>query len=310
MGTIAVNRGRVGEAILPGLRAASPHEQFVLAGPGEPVPLEADVLVTLLEVGDDLGPLLAPSIKWVHVLGAGVDGFPFDKLGDRVLTCSRGAGAIAIAEWVLATMLAFEKRLPESWITAPPDVWNLASLGGLRGRTLGLVGTGAIGVEIARRAIAFDMRVIAVRRTDRTAPLPEIELSRDLDHLMAISDHLVVAAPATPATEKLLDADALGAAKPGLHLVNISRGSLVDQVALLAALDDGRVARASLDVVTPEPLPAGHPFYDHLGVRLSPHISWSSPDTWVRTFSLFVDNLQRWRTQQPLEGVVDPVAGY
>ena len=97
---------------------------------------------------------------------------------------------------------------------------------------------------------------------------------------------------------------------PGAHLVNIARGPLVDQDALLAALDSGRVARASLDVVDPEPLPADHPFYSHPNVRLSPHVSWSSPETTSRTVELFVENLQRWQAGEPLQGTVDVSAGY
>jgi phosphoglycerate dehydrogenase-like enzyme len=121
---------------------------------------------------------------------------------------------------------------------------------------------------------------------------------------------VVVAAPATPQTLHLLDADAFAAFKPGVHLVNIARGALVDQDALRSALDDGRVARASLDVVDPEPLPAGHWLYSHPKVRLSPHISWSSPGTIERTVELFADNLRRWREGRPLHGVVDVAAGY
>ncbi len=98
--------------------------------------------------------------------------------------------------------------------------------------------------------------------------------------------------------------------KPGVHVVNISRGSLIDQDALLTALDDGRVALASLDVVDPEPLPAGHPLYAHPRVHLSPHVSWSSPQTIVRTFEIFADNLTRYRNGAPLRGHVDLEAGY
>jgi phosphoglycerate dehydrogenase-like enzyme len=108
----------------------------------------------------------------------------------------------------------------------------------------------------------------------------------------------------------MFDRDAFAAMKPGAHFVNISRGALVDQDALLDALDNGPVAMASLDAVEPEPLPDGHPFYTHPKVRLSPHISWSSPQTARRTVELFVDNLRRYRDGEPLTGVVDTDAGY
>jgi phosphoglycerate dehydrogenase-like enzyme len=131
-----------------------------------------------------------------------------------------------------------------------------------------------------------------------------------LPELLGQADHVVVAAPATPATFHLLDADAFAAMKPNAHLVNIARGALVDQDALLAALDAGQLAAASLDVVDPEPLPAGHPLYEHPKVRVSAHISWSTPHGLARTLELFVENVRRYRSGESLEGVVDIAAGY
>ena len=305
---MAVYRGRFGEFVADGLRGALPGTRVVMAdGPDAG---GADVLVTLLDDAPALVGAIGPGIRWIHILGAGSDGFPFEMLGDRVLTCSRGAGAPAIAEFVLATMLAFEKQLPQSWITEPTPTWNTAQLGGLEGRTLGLIGLGAIGTEVARRALAFAMEVVAVRRGPAASPIDEVSLCPDLTALLARSDHVVVAAPATPATHHLLDDAALATVKPGAHLVNVARGSLVDQGALFRALDDGRIAVASLDVVDPEPLPDGHPLYRHPSVRLSPHISWSSPRTVERTISCFVDNLARFRQGGDLLGIVDKEAGY
>ena len=305
---VAVNCGRFGAFLLDALRRGLPGTDLVASG--TPEAAAADVLVTLADDGRSVEAALTPAVRWVHILGAGADGFPFDVLGARELTCSRGAGAPAIAEFVLAAMLAFEKHLPDAWIAEPPEAWNTASLGGLEGRTLGMVGLGAIGTEVVRRARAFDMEVVAVRRSAAPPPLEGIALASDLGSLLERSDHVVVAAPATPATHHLIDGPALDRVRPGLHLVNVSRGSLVDQDALLAALDDGRVARATLDVVDPEPLPAGHPLYTHPGVRLSPHISWSSPKTGARTISLFADNLARFRRGDTLHGAVDTGAGY
>ncbi|HEX7459452.1 MAG TPA: NAD(P)-dependent oxidoreductase [Acidimicrobiales bacterium] len=307
-GTVAVHCGRWGTSLLDALRRGLPEADLVASG--TPEAATADVLVTLADDGSAVAGALTPSVRWVHILGAGADGFPFDVLGDRVLTCSRGAGAAAIAEFVLATMLAFEKDLPGSWVTEPPDAWNTAHLGGLEGRSLGLVGLGAIGTQVARRALAFDMEVAALRRSTAPSPMLGVAVVPDLAALLGRSDHVVIAAPATVATFHLLDDAALAHARPRTHLVNVARGSLVDQGALLRALDDGRVARASLDVVEPEPLPAGHPFYSHPDVYLSPHISWSSPRTGRRTVSLFADNLDRYRNGADLHGIVDTGAGY
>ena len=221
-----------------------------------------------------------------------------------------GASAVPISEWVLAAMLAFEQRLPDVWLSAPPKRWHFADLGGLHGRTLGLVGLGGIGTAIAERARPFGMRIVALRRTTAPSEIAGVEIVTALDDVLAVADHLVLAAPATPATRHLLDTAALERVKPGVHIVNIARGSLVDQDALRIAVDDGRVARASLDTVTPEPLPAGHWMYDHPRVRLSAHVSWCSPDMLSSLYDSFVTNLGHRLAGRPLEGTVDVAAGY
>ena len=300
--------GGLEAALLPMLQHGSPDTEFVT---GTDVPSE--VLAVLLNDRDGFPGLeesITPEVRWIHVLGAGVDKFPLHAVGDRTITCSRGAAAPAIAEFVLASMLAVEKKIPEIWLSEPPEYWGGVGLGGLRGRTLGLIGLGAIAIEIARRALPFEMRVVAFRRTSAPSPLEGVELAGTLGELLGASDHLVVAAPATPATKHLLDAAAFAAIKPGAHVVNIARGDLVDQDALISALDDGRVAVASLDVVDPEPLPAGHPLYAHPKVRLTPHISWSSVATIERTMGMFAENLRRYEAGEPLHGIVDLKAGY
>jgi phosphoglycerate dehydrogenase-like enzyme len=309
-GSIVVNTRHYGTVLAEGLGRELPGETVVACAGRDEVPDDARVLVTLLEDPDTIRDLLVPSIEWVHVLGAGVDGFPFDALAGRALTCSRGAAATAISEWVMAALLGFAKALHESWIDAPPERWNSAALGTLSGATLGLVGLGAIGSAIARRALSFDMEVVAFRRTAAPAPFEGVVVEPELAALVGRADHVVLAAPATAGTRHLLDAAAFAAMKPGAHVVNIARGSLVDQEALRRALDAGTVARATLDTVEPEPLPAGHWLYTHPAVRLTPHISWSSPATMVRTVDLFVQNLGCHRAGVALQGVVDPAAGY
>jgi phosphoglycerate dehydrogenase-like enzyme len=308
---ILAHFGGVTDGMLQLLRASVLDAEFVACTPdGTPPPTDSEILVALAYDAGGTERALVPSVRWIHLLGAGADGFPLEAVGERTLTCSRGASAPAIAEFVLAVMLAFEKQLPQSWITEPPQRRSLVRLGGLRGRTVGIVGLGAIGTEVARLTLAFDMRVLGLRRTAAPSPVPGVEMAAGLDELLARSDHVVVAAPATTATRHLIDAAAFDAIKPGAHLVNVARGALVDQDALLAALDSGRVATASLDVVDPEPLAEGHPLYSHPRVRLSPHISWSAPDTMQRTIALFAENLRRYRAGQPLQGVVDLIAGY
>jgi len=278
---------------------------------GDPPPeARGEVLLTHAKGSPNLAAVVARGVRWVHTFGTGVNDFPFAALGSRMLTCARGASARPIAEWTLAVMLAAEKRLPEMWIHEPPAHWSIASLGGLRAKTLGLVGLGGIGAEVARLAQAFGMRVRALRRTRAPSPMEGVEIVRELESLLADADHLVLAAPVTRATRHLIGAEALAKVKPGLHLVNIARGELVDHEALRAALDDGRVARASLDCVDPEPLPAGHWLYAHPRVRVSAHISWSAPGALVELIVPFVENLRRYRAGEPLAGVVDLEQGY
>jgi phosphoglycerate dehydrogenase-like enzyme len=302
---------QMGGDIAAAIQGAAPEAEVVIAPLHGPLPpdLRGQALVDTHRA-DNLVELCRRDVEWVHFFGTGVDSIPPEILEGRVVTCSRGAGATPISEWVLAMMLAHEKRLPDAWVREPPAMWSWTELGGLRGRTLGLVGLGGIGSAIATRAAAFEMDIVAIRRTDAPSPVPAVTIVPSLADLLPVADHLVLAAPATPRTTHLLGEDELALVKPGVHLVNIARGALIDQDALRTALDDGRVAAASLDVCDPEPLPAGHWLYEHPKVRLSPHISWSSPALADRIVELLVDNVHRFVSGQPLEGVVDPVERY
>jgi len=286
-------------------------ELVPVAMQGAPAPeTRGEVLLTHAAGSPNLAEVLARGVRWVHAYGTGVNAFPFHALGDRPLTCSRGASAIPISEWVLAVLLAAEKQLPASWVSQPPKHWSIASLGGLYGRTLGLIGLGGIGQAVAVRALPFGMRVRALRRSHAPSPLPGVEVVRDLAELVASADHLVLAAPATAKTRHLIDEATLAKVKPGLHLVNVARGELVDQEALRRALDDGRVGLASLDVAHPEPLPASHWLYSHPRVRFSPHVSWSMPGAFDLLIEPFLENLRRFRNGEPLLHAVDIESGY
>lgn len=293
------------------LRAEFPELEIVdVSEVPPPDGVEAEVLFGGWEDAKVL-PLLGRGVQWVQLPGTGIDGVAPEVFASvPVVTCARGASAVPISEYVLAVMLAFEKGFPEHWLHEPPKHWNFQRMDTLSGKTLGLVGLGGIGSAIATRALAFGMRVVALRRTDAPSPVPGVELVQSLEELLPDADHLVLAVPSTPRTRHLFDAAAFAAVKSGVHLVNIGRGTLVDQDALRAALDDGRVARASLDTVDPEPLPAGHWLYSHPSVYLTPHSSWASREILVASIDIFVDNLHRYVAGEPLLHVVDPAEGY
>ena len=257
--------------------------------------------------------LIAPwvrTVPWVQLSGTGVDGLPAELFEGRVVTCARGASGVAISEFVLAAMLAFAKDMPRVWLHEPPKNWNFHRLSTLENKTLALVGLGGIGTEIAKRALPFGMRVRALRRTAAPSPIDGVEMATDFAELLPDADHLVLAAPGTERTRHLVDAAALEAVKPGVHLVNIARGSLVDQDALRVALDDGRVAMATLDTVDPEPLPAGHWMYEHPKVRLSAHVSWGTTEHFTGAIAVLVENLHRHVDGRPLRDLVDLAEGY
>jgi len=299
-------------AMLDPVRSAFPDvEVFEIPVEGEVEPaLEVDVLLTLPWGTPNLPDVLARGVKWVHAYGTGVNGFPFGVLDGVPLTCSRGASATAISEWVMAVLLAAEKRLPDTWLEAPPERWNVAELGTLRDKRLGLIGFGGIAQAIARRALPFEMRVRGFRRTRTPSPIPGVELVDSLEALLADADHVVVAAPETPATRHLLRDETFASMKPGAHLVNVARGGLVDQEALRRALDAGLVGLAPLDCVEPEPLPSGHWLYEHPRVRLTPHISWAGPESHAGLMDRFVENLGRYVAGEALAYRVDPDEQY
>ena len=206
-------------------------------GPVEP--FEAQVLLTLPVGVNNLKEVIeaARGLEWIHIFGTGADSFPIHTINNQTLTCSRGATSAAIAEWVLAMILSHDKRLPSSWIDTPPQAWNFADLQSLENKTLGLVGFGAIGQAIAKRALAFDMTVIAKVRQNRTSPMEGVTFVEELSTLLTQADHIVLALPATQASQQLINAQAMALMKPSAHLINVARAGIIDHNALKFALD-------------------------------------------------------------------------
>ena len=269
------------------------------------------VLVTTMVGAKNLPDVLGRGVRWVHTVGTGVDRFPFDLIGDRQLSCSRGTTSDFIAEWVVAQLLAAAKRLPESWVTEPPARWGGEhQLGTLRNTSVAILGFGAIGVAVATRLAPFGCKMRALRRSATPSPVPDVQLVSSIDELVSDADHLVLAAPLTAATRGIVDRRVIGALKPGAHLVNVSRAELVEEADLRQALDDHQLGLASIDVSWIEPLPAGHWLYDHPRVHFSPHLSWSGPGVQDTMQQSFITNFHAWRDGRPLPDAVDLDRGY
>src|SRR5690606_25077749 len=248
----------------------------------------------------------APRLRWLHTFSAGVDHPWFQALRARGirLTTSSGAHAVPIAHTVLLYLLALSRGLP-AWMDAQRRRgWEPHPVVELPGLVLGVVGLGPIGLEVARLGAAFGMRVIGVRRTPRgDEPCEPWPLAR-LDELVALADALVLALPLTDGTRHLLDAARLARMKRGAWLVNVGRGALVDEAALVEALREGRLGGAGLDVFETEPLPPESPLWEMPNVIVTPHSSGNTPGNLVRATGIFLDNLGRFVRGEPLRNEV------
>jgi len=258
-------------------------------------------------------PDLAPG--WVHVAAAGVDSLLFPALVDNphvVLTNSRGVYDQAIAEYVLGLILALAKDFPGTWEHQRRHEWRPRDSERIGGRTVLVWGTGPIGRATAGMLRAVGMRVSGAGRTAREDD-PDFGTVHDRASLrgaLAEADYVVLAAPLTPATRCMVDASVLAAMKPGARLVNVGRGGLVDEEALIRHLADGRLAGAALDVFGHEPLSAVSPLWDMPGVVVSPHTAGEVTGWRADLAELFLDNLVRRAEGRPLRNVVDKEHGY
>ena len=244
----------------------------------------------------------SPDFRWLQSAAAGVDLDGYQRLMDRgARICNAHLTAIPIAEYVLRAVLdVFQDA--ERWRAAQADGrWKHHNFREVwRSRWL-IIGLGAIGAETARRARAFEAHVTGVRRHPTgNEPVDAMIAPADVPGALPEADVVVLAAPATPDTENLVDDAFLSALKPGSVLVNIARGKLIDDEALLRALDGDRLAAAVLDVFNTEPLERDHPYWTHPKVVLTPHSSGGGIGRWERGAELFCDNLRRLLAGEPL----------
>jgi phosphoglycerate dehydrogenase-like enzyme len=319
---------RFDEADLAALKALDPRIQLldyghVLRGtpPGDDE--KATILASLAPVEVMVGTNrlaveffdAAPNLRWFQAMNAGLERLDRAGLLTRgfAVTNASGLAAEPIAEWAIACMLALSKQLPGYLNQQREHQWSYLRNGSvIRGKTCGIVGLGAIGRETAKRARALGMRVVASRRTVE-GPDPDCDdvvPYTDLHGLLTQSDYVVLCVPLTRETTHLIDAAALHAMKPTASLLNIARGDVIDQEALVAALRDGTIASAALDVTTPEPLPAESPLWDLPNVIITPHVSSASDQRGGTAAALLIENLQRYLAGEPLKNLARPELGY
>jgi phosphoglycerate dehydrogenase-like enzyme len=256
----------------------------------------------------------ADQLEWIHITAAGVDTLLFDELRDSdvVVTNARGVFDRPLAEYVLGAVIAYAKDSLTSFDLQRRHEWRHRETRSVTGATALVVGTGGIGREIAKllRAAGMVVRGAGRRPVDNDPDFGEIVDSAKLAAEAGWCDHLVLAAPLTPATRGLVDAEVLAAMKPDAHLVNIARGPMVDEAALLKALTERRIGGATLDVFDTEPLPPGHPLWDAPNVTVTAHMSADAVG-WRDTLAAqFATNVRRWLAGEPLLNVVDKTLGY
>jgi phosphoglycerate dehydrogenase-like enzyme len=261
------------------------------------------------------------TLRWVHSGTAGVgSSLPHLRATSIVLTNSGGIHAEPIADWVIAAIAYFARGLDRVVEAQARRRWAKAEFDDLtvpvrelRDLRVGILGLGGIGSAVAQRALALGMSVAGVRRRATQGGPVGVRWVGTLDELprlAAESDCLVIAAPHTGATAGAVDRQVLERLPRHAVVVNVSRGSLLDEAALLDLIDQGRLAGAALDVFAVEPLPDGHPFWGHPRVLVSPHVSAVTNRFWERETALIVDNIRRYLAGAPLTHVVDLEAGY
>jgi phosphoglycerate dehydrogenase-like enzyme len=253
----------------------------------------------------------APKLRWIQSLTGGCDQWLVGDVPDVPLTCARGTHRLSMPEHILAALFVVTKQIPGIVLDQRERRWRRRVNPTLAGRTLGILGLGAIGAEVARKAAALEMRVVGTRRS--AAPVPHVDRvygAGETDAVLAESDYVVLLLPSTTQTRALIDRRALAKMKPGAYLFNFGRGDLVVDDDLAAAVRDGVIAGAVLDVFRTEPLPTDSPLWTTEGITIFPHVGGLHPERDEGVAALWVDNLRRFVAGRPLREVVDRARGY
>jgi phosphoglycerate dehydrogenase-like enzyme len=267
-------------------------------------------------------PLLSAAIppakraKWIHSLWTGVDNVLCPEIMESPLPLTNGRGVFRrpLAEWSIGAMLYFAYNMRRMIRQQQAGVWEAFTTEEIKGKTLGIVGYGGIGSLAAELARPFGMRIVALRRRPELfqsdAIVDESYAPAQLNELMAASDYVLLAAPLTDETRGMIGAPQIAAMKSSGVLINVGRGAVVDEPALVQALQTLKIRGAALDVFTVEPLPGSHPFYEMENVLLSPHTADHVQDFVHLAVESFLENLRRFQANEPLMNLVDKHAGY
>jgi phosphoglycerate dehydrogenase-like enzyme len=296
------------------LRADFPHLDWVIARSPEEVGREtrgADILVLSNRVcTPELGAALrdggGATLRWIHFVTSGIErGLAMGLPDQAIVSNSAGVRATTVAEHALALLLALVRQLPALRTAQAARDWARVEMGprigSLQGMTVCIVGLGAIGREAARKLKAFDARPIGVSRTPaEDGDIRPVFPRERIGEALSISDAVLVSAVADASTHHLVGAAAFAAIKRGAYLVNIARGEIVDEAALVTALRDGRLAGAGLDVTEVEPLPADSPLWDLPNVIVTPHVAGAGTKDYDQQKKLFGENLERFLAGKPL----------
>ena len=264
----------------------------------------------------------AHELRWIHSPSAGVNPLLFPELinSDIILTNARDVHGTVVAEHVIALMFALARRIPESVRFQEKRQWGQELLWNqhktpreLAGATVGLVGLGSIGRNVAQRASALGMNVLAVREhADRPKPehVDEVMPTSLLNKMLLRCDYVVLSPPLTPATQGMIGREQFAAMTKDGYLINVGRGPLVQETALIEALRERKIAGAGLDVFDQEPLPAESPLWDLENLLITPHTAGMTGKLWERHYALFSENLRRYLQGQPLLSIVNKKLGY
>jgi phosphoglycerate dehydrogenase-like enzyme len=261
--------------------------------------------------------LMCPRVQWVHTRSAGLDNILFPELVASPVPLTNGTGVFSssLGEFALAAILYFAKDLRRMVRNQEAGLWEQFDITEICGQTVGIVGYGDIGRVVATRVKAMGMRVIAAKRSGpllyNVDPLVSRIYKPDaLAEMLPQCDYVVVSAPLTPETRGMIGDAAFAAMKSSAVVINIGRGPVIDEAAMVRALSAGRIKGAALDVFDHEPLPDGHPFYGLKNVLLSPHCADHTPDWMDQAMQFFIDQFERFRKGEPLMNIVDKAAGY